>query len=73
MTRTNIFAHTDPGCNYPQFLSVNLEETGDISITVRSAAWGDGTCGATAAVVLKPEQLYELARTLYSFACTNRA
>jgi hypothetical protein len=73
MTRTNIFAFTDAGCNYPQYVSVNLEETGDVSLTVRQAVWADGTEGPTATAVLKPEQLSELTRTLFSFVCTNRA
>jgi hypothetical protein len=61
--RKNIFAHTDPG-NYPQYVSINREENGDISLTVRSAAWGDGTCGDTAAAVLSPDVLLKLARAL---------
>ena len=62
--RENIFAYTEPGCDYPQFISVNREESGEISITVRSAKWGDGTCGDTAAVVLSPELLSKLKQSL---------
>ncbi len=69
----NVFAYTSPGCNYPQYISVNREENGETSVIVRSAAWGDGTCGNTAAVVLSPEEFTKLARTLFSFACTGNA
>jgi hypothetical protein len=62
--KKNIFAHTDPGCNYPQYVSVNREESGEVSLTVRSAAWGDGTCGDTATVVLPPDVLLRLAQDL---------
>ena len=71
--RHNIFAHTDSGILYPQFLSINLEEDNRISITARSAAWGDGTCGDTATVILTYAELHKLAQTLFSFACTGKA
>ena len=62
--RENVFAYTDLGCNHPQYLSVNREDSGEISITVRAAAWGDGTCGNTATVVLSPEVTHKLAHAL---------
>jgi hypothetical protein len=62
--RENIFAHTDPGTNYPQYVSINKEEDGKISLTVRSAVWGDGTCGATATAVLSLETVRKLAQSL---------
>ena len=38
--RTNIYAFTEPTPGYPAYVSVNAEEDGKISITVRSQ--GDG-------------------------------
>lgn len=69
--RHNVFAYTAPGVNYPQFISINREENGEVSITVRSAAWGDGTCGDVATAVLSLEEFRNLANQLFSFACTT--
>lgn len=33
---TNIFAYTAPGSNYPEFLSINKQDDGTITIDVRS-------------------------------------
>lgn len=54
----NLFAYTAPGCNYPEFISVN-REVNQTEVIVRSAAWGDGTCGNTASIKLTPEQVTE--------------
>jgi hypothetical protein len=33
----NLFAHTAPGAAYPGYVSINREESGDVSFTVRAA------------------------------------
>lgn len=72
--RHNIFAYTAPGCNYPAYISVNVDDTDDrVVVTVRSLAKEDGSCGDTSEVKLEPKQLSELARKLFSFACCNNA
>ena len=60
MTRRNIFAHTAPGTNYPEFVSINLEEDGTISVTVRNPAKPDGSCGEIAMVKLSVEESIRL-------------
>lgn len=32
----NVFAHTEPGGNYPGYVSINQAENGDITVTVRA-------------------------------------
>ena len=68
----NIFDFTDIGLA-PQFLSVNHDGQSRYEITARSPAWGDGSYGDTATVVLNAEQFRKLAETLFSFACTGGA
>lgn len=58
-SRQNIYARTEPDCNYPQFVSVNVEND-RVEMIVRSPVWGDGSCGDTAAAVLTREQAREL-------------
>jgi hypothetical protein len=59
----NIFAYTAPDTNYPEFISVNT--VGDeVEFIVRTAAWGDGTCGDTASIRLSMAQAYNLSRQL---------
>lgn len=47
---TNLAAYTAPGCNYPEFISINKEENGNISVTVRSPRKDDQTCGDIACI-----------------------
>jgi hypothetical protein len=56
MSRENLFAYTTPGSFYPSFLSINREENGNVSVTVRSEAKEDGRCGDTAVIELSPQQ-----------------
>lgn len=71
----NVYAYTAPTpvSGYPEYLSVNVEEDHNVSITVRSSGSGANQCGDTARIVLSPAQLRDLARTLFSFACTGNA
>jgi hypothetical protein len=48
--RTNLAAYTAPGCKYPEFISINKEENGNISVTVRSPRKDDGSCGDIACI-----------------------
>jgi len=38
MSRENIAAYTAPGTTYPEYVSVNKEEDGRVSVTVRGPA-----------------------------------
>lgn len=35
--RENIFAYTPPGADMPPYISINHEENGNVSVTVRSS------------------------------------
>jgi len=73
---SNIFAYTAPGGNYPEYVSINVDNDKDgnqVTLTVRSQAKSDGSCGDTVSIALTPEQLYKLAYTLFSYACTGNA
>lgn len=59
----NLFAYTSPGVNYPEFISVN--KVGDeVEFLVRTAAWGDGTCGSVSSIRLNAKQVAELSEAL---------
>lgn len=62
---TNIFAYTAPGCNYPEYVSLNVADDGSSILIVRSKAKEDGSCGDTAQIALDADKLAEFARTLY--------
>jgi hypothetical protein len=56
--KTNMFAYTAPGADYPEYISVNRRQgDGMIEITVRSPKKADGSCGDTASIVLHRGQL----------------
>lgn len=58
----NVYAHTAPGASYPEYISVN--ETDDpnlFTVSVRSPAGDDGSCGDTAQITLTMQQMEELA------------
>lgn len=40
MERKNIFAHTEPGNDYPAYISINRQEGGSFSVTVREEGGG---------------------------------
>ena len=69
---TNIFAYTGLAQSYPEFISVNRESDGQITVTVRSPAWVGLTadqnpttdCGVTAKMTLPPDQVAALAAAL---------
>lgn len=42
----NIFAYTAPGADFPEFVSVNSDTAGKISISVRSPKAGGGAVAA---------------------------
>lgn len=53
----NIHAYTEPGSDYPAYISINRDDAGRHTVTVRSR--GDG--GRNMAVIeLSPEQLEQL-------------
>jgi len=60
----NIYAHTACGCNYPEFISVNKTEHGEVQFVVRSRALEFGFCGPTAEITLSQEMVLELVRKL---------
>lgn len=64
----NVFAYTAPGCNYPEYISLNVDEQGNLTVTVRPEPAGDGVCPQTVSIKLTPEQVKILARQLFSFA-----
>lgn len=72
--RSNIYAYTAPGANYPEYVSINtgFDDESKIEITLRGQA-KDGECGRTVAVSLTFGEFERLARTLYSYACTGKA
>jgi hypothetical protein len=64
----NIFAYTAPGCNYPEYISVNEDDEKNVTITVREARQSDGGCGHTVCVMLTQEQFKIFSKQLTSFA-----
>ncbi len=60
----NIFAYTALESNYPEFISINVDETGAFEIVVRSSAKEDGRCGETVSVKLTTQQSLNLAMNL---------
>lgn len=59
-----IYAHTAPGSNYPEYLSIN-DVNGEIKVTVRSPATGN-ECGAGATMTLPRDQIPALVERLLS-------
>ena len=59
----NLYAYTTPGSNYPEFISVNMRGE-EVEILVRTAAWGDGTCGNVASIRLSKKQALDLSAAL---------
>lgn len=54
--RTNIYAHTERQAQYPAYLSINKEDSGHITVTVRSR--GDG--GRNVATIEMPPEALEV-------------
>lgn len=68
----NIFAFTEPGANFPAYISINDRHGDDVAITIRGKArpyeMGPGfDPGQVAEIVLDEEQLRELWRALYIY------
>lgn len=58
----NTFAFTEPGTEYPAFLSINeTSDAGQHSVTVRTRGFGGVVIGE---IVLSNEQLVEAARQI---------
>jgi tRNA(Phe) wybutosine-synthesizing methylase Tyw3 len=55
----NLAAHTFAGFNYPAFISIN-QDGGEVTVTVRSCAHHDGSCGDSAHITLDRELFAEL-------------
>lgn len=62
MNRKNIFAFTEPGNEFPGYISINREENGDVSVTVRMRGNGGRD---TATFSLPPEKFAEMAGAIY--------
>jgi hypothetical protein len=56
---TNIFAYTAPGSNYPEFVSLNQQADGSITLSVRGPAIV-AACGPQAEVTLPRRELLNL-------------
>jgi len=69
----NIHAYTATGGNYPEYLSVNVNEDNTVEITVRSPKKADGSCGDTATIKLTAEEFSKFAYYAYAFSCTSGA
>lgn len=59
----NVYAHTDPGSDYPGFVSVKEAGAG-LSVMVRSPRCEDGSCGSVAALTLAPAEVDRLGDAL---------
>jgi hypothetical protein len=56
----NIGAYTAPGCNYPEFISINEDtDLGYVTVIVRSCRDIDGNCGESAQIQMTRE-LFDL-------------
>lgn len=55
--RQNIHAYTEPGSDYPAYISINRDEAGRLTVTVRSC--GNGGRDVTI-IEITPEQLEQL-------------
>jgi hypothetical protein len=64
MSRHNIFAHTSPGCFQPEYISINREEDGQVTITVRNRRKENFDCGETAEITLSIEEARKLKEAL---------
>jgi hypothetical protein len=72
--QTNIFAYTAPGGSYPDYLSINRQDDGRVTITVRSPAkQGKGypICGTVAELTLPGDHLGELIAALQEHRATK--
>lgn len=64
----NIFAHTDPNCNYPAYVSLNQDEqTGEFMISVRSQ---EAQCASD--MKLSKEHLQYLGRAIELYFSSTR-
>lgn len=57
MTRHNLAAYTPAGASYPAYISINAEDDGRVSITVRSDV-EDG--GGHAVIYLDRQQIHSI-------------
>lgn len=60
---TNIHAYTEPGCDYPAFLSINTTRPGVIELTVRSRGHAGTRIGT---IELTPEQCEQMSMDIMS-------
>lgn len=59
----NFAAWTAPGCDYPQYLSIN-EIDGIVEVTIRATRGADGSCGPTISVKLQPDEYKNLLKQM---------
>lgn len=62
--RSNIYAHTETHSQYPAYLSINKEDSGQLTVTVRSR--GDGGRNV-ATIEMAPEALEAMAVELMAY------
>lgn len=62
--RTNIHAFTESRADYPAYVSINREESGVVTLTVRSRGNGGNSIGT---IVLSPEQIEVMANDLIDY------
>ena len=55
-------AYTAPGTRYPPYLSINTDDGKTVSITVRSPANPDGSCGNNATISMGLEEFCRVLR-----------
>lgn len=71
--RKNIYTFTQSAPNHPSYVSINREENGNISLTVRSEHQGNfpSICGPTGYIELSVEEFNKLSATCLMFATNN--
>jgi len=68
--QTNITAFTAGGF-YPPFLSINLLDSGEVEVIVRSEAKLDGSCGDCSSIKLNMDQFLKVSQDMYLFRRTG--
>lgn len=58
----NLFAYTAFTPYYPEFVSINEEENGDVTVTVRAKCSLEGACGETISVTVPKEKWNDIRR-----------
>ena len=67
----NIAAYTAPGASYPPYISVNWKGD-EVTVTVRSPAKEDGSCGSDAIIELTATEAARIGLEM-AYAVTQKA